>query len=196
MVNRKTAAFSLSECNEQVFIEVSPNFDRPENANIMDKPAPFRTFLGCMSLQTGCIIIGLIQLLYSTIMMGSKLSVVFAIDWVCSAALLIGILKNNRNYFWLCIVWNSIQMAALTLLLSLGVLFTTVLLQLDSMNPYYARSSWDIKKINNVVSLAIPLFIVTISVSAFLTAIVYSHSVELREKEKRQNAVIPSAPMV
>lgn len=162
----------------------------------MGKSAPFKTFLGCMSLQTGCIIIGLSELLYCIIMMGSKQSFVFAINLVCSAALLIGILKNNRNYFWLWIVWNCIQIVALTLLLSLAVLYATVLLQMDSLNSYYTRNHWDIEKINKEVSIAIPLFIVFILVSAFLAAIVYSHFVELREKEKREQAVIPSAPMV
>lgn len=153
---------------------------------------PLTTFCGCMSLRTGCSLIGVFGLLFSIIMIVRCPSFVYIYDIACSGALVLGIQVNNRRYFWLWMVWHSIQTTAMTMVLSTCVLSTAMVLQLADMFDLPAKA---MLKLNVAMSLATPMLSGAIMVNAYFLWVVYSHFIEMREQQMRHRAPIPSAPI-
>lgn len=149
---------------------------------------PLVKFCGCMSLRMGCIILGLLELLFYSIAMGSKPSFVYIFEIGCSCALVIGILKNSRNFFWPWMVWRFIQTVALAMVLSLIVLCSTVYLILGKNIGLSAVSE------TNIVASVGSLGLIAVILGSFYSFwVVYSHFIEMRDLEMRP---IPTAPLV
>lgn len=84
------------------------------------------------------------------------------------------------------------QTVALALLFSLGVFFATLSFEFQPDSEKFHQ------KINIYLSIATPLGVLAIILRAYFPCIIYSHYVQMREQEKRQNVHIgvhiPTAP--
>lgn len=148
-----------------------------------------------MTLRTACVVIGALDMLNWIAMMGSKPSLVYTIDFVCSTMLVLGIFKNNRHFLWPMIIWYSMVTIAMAILLCLGTLITTALLQFDQIiiklsGQDILERNLNVQGLNVAMSIAIPVLIVLITVGAFISLVLYSLNVEMREQENRPH---PSA---
>lgn len=115
-----------------------------------------------MSLRVGCFIIGILGLMDTILFVGLRLSLLNIIGIGCSSALICGVVKRNRDFFWPYLILKLYIAFALAMVLSLGMIATPILAF-------------------SIVDVA--LFALTIMWNCIFFWIVYSHSVELREME-------------
>lgn len=133
----------------------------PENLlSQQSKLAPFKTFFWCMSLRTGCLVLGGIGLVDTLLFVGLRLSLLNIISIGCSGALVYGVVKKNRKYLWPYLLLKLVLIFAIIMLLFMWIVATPVF----GFTIYYAA-----------------IFIAYILLACLWFWIVYSHNVELRE---------------
>lgn len=162
-------------------------------ADLVDvtKIAPIKTFCGCMSLNTGCMIIGILGVLGCVKGFITRPSVIYIVDAFSCIALLVGLKTKNRYYLLPYIIWNSIGILALSLILYLIIIFSIVVFELAEYPAILVIMPREIASLNIAASAAIALIIAFSILGAFLLLVVYSHFIELREKQERENVSIP-----
>lgn len=160
----------------------------------------FRSCCGCMSLRTGCIVIGVLELIHRLVgttdtpkLLMIPLGLFGAIACVL---LIIGALMQNHSFLWPYIAVNIVSVVGCLVAVFLGA-FAPALTK--------GKSSSDRDESNDIGSYfsSISTFFVLLGiiVDAVCILVVYSHICELREEELPQNgnssppaATAPAAP--
>lgn len=158
----------------------------------------FKTCCCCLSLRTGCIVIGVLEILGQLSNISStqtSISVVFGtiIGLIAAALLIYGAVKRDRLYMWPWIVVTILSIIFLIILVFLCALAPSLIM--DVMNSRQAKGEIHLTKEEThdletattafVVIMAV-VFLIVIAILILLTLVVYSYICELREEGQRQ----------
>lgn len=160
--------------------------------------AVFKSCCGCMTLRTGCIVIGVLEILaqiwnisvqrqVSGSLIGGTL-----IAFIASALLIYGAAKRNRFLLWPWIVVNIITLIILVIGLLLCVFASALIVdvfkaaEVEGKMTDEEMAQAQIGLTTLVVLIAVSILI-SIAILIPLTLVAYSYVCELREEEERQN---------
>lgn len=159
----------------------------------------FKTCCCCLSLRTGCIIIGVVELLgYLSIIASHSTSASkilgTIIGVVASVLLVYGAYKKNRFCLWPWIVINIISIIVLVVGLLMCAFASTIIV--DIYNEAVAQGqiqptqddedTFKAAGMAFVVIIAV-IILILIVILVLITLVAYSYVCELREEQERQN---------
>lgn len=128
--------------------------------------APFETFLCCMSLRTGSLVMAIMGLWDLLLLVGWRYSPLGIVGLVSSLPLLYGTYKANRNFLWPYLIVRLLAIFVGIVVVSIMVFAPTVL------------------ESNNVVIFKMGFAIILYVLSFWF---VFSYNVELRRNEGIEN---------
>lgn len=143
--------------------------------------ASFKTFCGCMSLRTGCLVIGALDII---LLIGFEPSLLHLVQIFSSGALIFGVVKKKRDFFWPYLIVHSLSICVLTMMLILWIIFAAPVIEILIRTKFSAQH--DNEVLNVVVPIVTAVLIIFVIIHGFLLSIVFSHFVELRENEEDQ----------
>lgn len=160
--------------------------------------AIFKTCCCCISLRTGCIIIGVLEILAQIWNISVQKQVTGSviggtlIAFVVSALLIYGAAKRNRVFLWPWIVVSIITLIILVIGLLLCVFASALIVDVFKAAESEGKLSDEEMEqaqigLTTLVVLIAVSILIAIAILIPLTLVVYSYVCELREEEVRQN---------
>lgn len=163
------------------------------------KMAVFKTCCCCLSLRTGCIIMGVLEILSYLSVVAAKNSspasiFLMLVGLIASALLIYGAIKRNRFCLWPWIVVNIIAIIVFIIGVLLCAFASAIIV--DIFQDAQAQGAIQIsEKETEEAKAAITVFVVIVAVTFLIsigivtlfTLVAYSYVCELREEEERQH---------
>lgn len=161
--------------------------------------AIFKSCCCCFSLRTGCILIGVLEILFtlsSATSLKAQTSIIFStlIGIITSALLIYGAIKKNRFCLWPWIVANILAIITFIIGLILCVFASRHIVEIleairsEGKIDLTDEEAEEMKTAGTVLVVIVAVaLIICITILTLLTLVVYSYILELREEEERQH---------
>lgn len=136
-----------------------------------------KTCCGCLSLRTGCFIIGGIEIIIGTVNAAVTRSPGILLFFIVPVLLIVGAEKKNRHYMWPWIILNGIGVAIVTLLVIGGAIL------IGYCSSVECRGSRNVKYLAIGMIAAMP----AIAISIYRVYIVRCYMKSLYEDERAES---------